>query len=271
MINNRIIGFIGAGKMAEAIINGIIASRFVSPGNILFYDPSQERQNFICDTYNVTAVQDNQELCKRASVIILAIKPQQMDVVLRTIKSDVLENMLFISIAAGITIDNIKHTINKNVKVIRTMPNTPCLLGYGMTAIAPDQISTEDDVAFVDGIFKAVGKTLITCEDKINSITALSGSGPAFFYEIVESFAQAGVNHHLSYDESLLLITQTMIGAAKMIENSKKTTKELINMVSSPGGTTVAGLKILQDGILKDTIEKTVTAAKNRADELNKG
>lgn len=271
MTLTKSIGFIGAGKMAEAIIKGVIASDFIPADRIYFYEPNADRANYMSTQYGIKAGLSNQDIAAHSEVLVVAVKPQQINSVLSDMSVAIRPEHLLISIAAGVTVERIKRLLKVPAKVIRTMPNTPCLIGYGMTAIAPDSLCQAEDLVIAFEIFNSLGRTLETLEANIDVVTAISGSGPAYVYELAEQFAQAGVNHHLSYDDALLLITQTLVGSAKMIELSGQSTQALIDMVSSPGGTTVAGLAVLQNGIMKDIVVQTVNAARNRAEELSRG
>lgn len=263
------VGFIGSGKMAEALIKGIIDSKLVSNENVYCSDISIDRVNYISDLYKVNACSDNSDVVDNSDIIVLAVKPQNMTELLPLI-SDKVCGKPVISIAAGITINFLNNYL-PGAHIIRVMPNTPCLLGEGMTGIAPDVTVDEQVIGFSIKMFESVGKILVTAEKNMDIVTGISGSGPAFIYEIAKSFAFAGENKGLSFDESLLLISQTLKGAAFMIEKSGQSVDELIKMVSSPGGTTVAGLKVLQNGQMAEIINETVDAAVKRSIELSNG
>lgn len=269
MINFQSVGFIGSGKMAEALIKGIIDSGLVEAQSIYCSDIFEERLDYLVEQYNISKCLDNKSVVSQSDMIVLSVKPQNMNDLLPELSATI-ANKPVISIAAGITIEFIRARLS-GAQIIRVMPNTPCLLGEGMTGIAPDDGVNGSSLEFCKKVLESVGKIIVTEEKNIDAVTGISGSGPAFVYEIAKRFAVAGEKHGLSFEESLLLITQTLKGAALMIEKTDSSVDDLIKMVSSPGGTTIAGLEVLQNGKMAEIINETVAATVKRSIELSNG
>lgn len=261
------IGFIGAGKMAEALIKAILKAKITK--NILASDKSQERLEHL-KGLGVKTTDSNKEVVKKSNVIILAVKPQNMAEVLNEVKGIVTEKHLIISIAAGIKIKTIQDVMKGEISVIRVMPNTPCLVGEMAAGFSVGKYAKDADIKMVAGILNSAGKAFVVCEDMLDAVTGLSGSGPAFMAFILESMVEAAVNQGLSKDVATELAIQTMIGTGKLLQGTGLSPRELIDMVSSPNGTTVAGRKVLEKSDVKKVINKTIDAATKRSRELGK-
>lgn len=264
---NNNISFIGCGKMGEAILSGIILSGIYKEKNIYFFDPNSKRKNLIKRQYKINFVKNNNQLIKKSKVIVLAVKPQAIKKVLDEIKGSISKEHLIISIAAGIKIKTIEKVLG--CKVVRVMPNTPCLIGRGISAICYSKNVSKKDKKNAQRIFKSLGEIVSIDEWNMNAVTALSGSGPAFFYRLTQAFIKAGREEDLKENISKKLVLETMAGTIEMIKQSNKTIDKLVEDVSSTGGTTVAGRKILESSNYKKIISKTIKAAKKRADELS--
>jgi pyrroline-5-carboxylate reductase len=270
MLKGKRIGFIGGGKMGSALINGILSRDLLPAGNITVSDAAKERLEDIKKTCGVRVSEDNKKTAKGADIIILAVKPQNMAEVLEEISGILDKNKLIISIAAGISTQYIEGYIKKGARVIRVMPNTPALIGEGATAITRGSQATDEDFTVTRYIFEAVGITVSVKEDLMDAVTGLSGSGPAYGFVIIDALADAGVNMGISRDIALKLAAQTLLGAAKLCLKGDKHPAELKDMVTSPGGTTIAGLKAMEEGKLRATLMAAVEAATLRAKELGK-
>ncbi|OGI10924.1 MAG: pyrroline-5-carboxylate reductase [Candidatus Margulisbacteria bacterium GWF2_35_9] len=258
--------FIGAGNMGEALIKGLLQT--TSPSDIGVYETNTDRAEYISKTYSIILLNSMVPI-NDYRICVLAVKPQVINTVMDKLKEFLDPKVLLISIAAGVKIDRIKGFFPKN-KIIRVMPNTPALINEGISGISFSENCTEKDKLLACKIFEKIGKTLIIPEGKMNALTAISGSGPAYFYHLADVFAKAASSMGLSYNDGLLLISQTMLGASKMLLNSTEHPSDLIVKVKSPGGTTEAALNILQSQGLSDIITKSVLAAKNRGEELAK-
>ena len=267
---NQHIGFIGGGNMAQAIITGLLKSGRVA-SDILVSDPNPESRKAI-RALGVTAFNHHEPVMAQADFIILAVKPQMMDAVLKAIAPSLHKSQIIISIAAGITIRGIRRWLNEpNNTVVRVMPNTPALIGEGMSALASDTTLDDETQIAVQRIFESCGQALwVPSEDAIDTVTAVSGSGPAYFFLMIENLINTGIRLGLSPDVAHKLVVQTAKGAAQMVEFSDVGPDVLRQRVTSPGGTTEAALAVFHEGDFADLIDRALIAARDRAGELSK-
>jgi len=270
MLKSKSIGVIGGGKMGSALITGILSRDLVPAENVTVSDVVKERREDLKRACGVNASDDNKKTVKSADIVILAVKPQIMAEILQETAAVVDTKKLIISIAAGISTQYIEAYLKKGARVVRVMPNTPAMIGEGATAITSGAHATEGDMALALHIFEAVGIAVAVKEDLMDAITGLSGSGPAYGFVIIDALASAGVNMGISRDIALKLAAQTLLGAAKLCLRGDKHPAELRDMVTSPGGTTIAGLKALEEGRITATLIAAVEAATLRAKELGK-
>jgi len=269
MFKNRKIGMIGCGKMGTILLKGILDGQLVSEGQITVADAVRDRLEEIRETYPLILQEDNQNLVRQADILILAVKPQNLPDLLNEIAMDVLPRQLILSIAAGISTQLIEKHFSEPVRVVRAMPNTPALVGEGVTALAAGVHATAEDIETAVRIFEAVGLTVTVKENLMDAVTGLSGSGPGYVFIMLEALADAGVLLGLPRDIALKLAAQTLLGAAKMYLQTGKHPGELKDMVTSPGGTTIAGLKALEEGGLRATLMAAVAAAARRSKALD--
>jgi pyrroline-5-carboxylate reductase len=267
MFSVKKIGFIGSGNMAEALIRGILDTGLHIKEDIYCSDISAERLSYMKDAWGVSTAAENTEVVKNADTIFLSVKPTQVKAVLEEIVKGVTPQKLIISIAAGISTDFIESKL-KNIPVIRVMPNTPALVLSGMTAISGGRYAMEEHIGAAETIFRGVGETVRIDEELIDAVTALSGSGPAYIFIIIEALADAGVRVGLPRRTALLLASQTVLGAAKMVKEGEKHPAELKDMVASPGGTTIEGLAVLEEDGVRGALIEAVEAAYRRAKAL---
>lgn len=271
MLKNKTIGFIGAGNMAEALINGLITSHTILPGSIMASDRDVERLAVLAEGYKIKAVNTNTGVAAASDIVILAVKPQDIAPVLAEIREEV-KDKLIISIAAGVKTRTISDILLVPVRLVRAMPNTPALVLSGATALFIGEGCAKEDEKAALKIFDAVGRTVVLKDEALmDAVTGLSGSGPAYVFVILEAMADAGVRMGLPRETASLLANQTLFGAAKMVMDVKRHPAELKDMVASPGGTTIAGLKKLEEGKVRATIMDAVEAATLRSRELSKG
>lgn len=268
VLKGRKIGIIGGGKMGEVLLSGIISHKLASAKDIVVSDTVAQRLEELKKTYRVQVTSDNNKTVRHGGIIILAVKPQNMAEVLEGIAGAVSGEKIIISIAAGITTKFIETRLGKNARVIRVMPNTPALVGEGVAALAAGAKATAQNINVAGQIFDSVGITVVVKEALMDAVTGLSGSGPAYAFVIIEALADAGVRMGLGRDIALTLSAQTMLGAARLCIESGKHPAELKDMVTSPGGTTIAGLKALEDGKIRATLMAAVEAATLRSKEL---
>ncbi len=258
------IGFIGGGKMASAIIKGIINSGYSKKENIYVSDKNNDTLSILEKNYGVNTYNNNLDVIKKANIILFAVKPFVIKDVLNEIKGTITDKHIIFSIAAGISTKTIEEIIG-DIPVIRIMPNTPALVNEGMSAVCKGKYAREEHVKIAFNIFNSVGKVIESDEKYIDIITAISGSGPAFYYYIINEIAKAGQRLGMDYDTCLKLSAQTALGSAKMIMESGINPEQLIINVTTPGGCTAVGNDVLKDNntsdILFDTIEKTMQKA----------
>ena len=272
MLKNKKIGFIGGGNMAEAMIKGLLSASFIEAKNVFVSEPSEAKRDTLHAEYKIKVSADNRELVKKCDIIILAVKPQIVQKVLRDIASLVGRDKLVISIAAGVPIaimdDVLRGGKNKKFSIVRTMPNTPALVQEGVTAIASGEHVSKIDVKIAHRIFEAVGRTVDVEEDQLDAVTGLSGSGPAYIFMLIEALSDAGVKMGLSREVANTLTIQTVLGSAKLARESGKHPGELKDMVTSPAGTTISGLHALEEGSFHTTLMNAVEDATLRSREL---
>lgn len=266
------VSFIGAGAMAEAIIAGAIAQNVIAPENICTYDIRRQRSEELRQRYGVQ-VAENMASAFHADLIVFAVKPQHMSAVLQEAASLVRPDQRIVSIAAGITTQSIESRLGGEPKVIRVMPNTPCLVGEGAIAVSQGRFASAADVETVIQLFEAVGEVVVLPEEQLDVVTGLSGSGPAYVCMIVEALADGAVAAGLPRDVALRLASQTMAGAGKWIKERLHVGEHpavLREQVTSPGGTTARGLQVLEDRAVRAAFSRAVQAASERARELGK-
>ena len=259
------IGFIGGGNMAEAIIRGLVSA---GEKDILVSDKNPDRLKQLKKNYGVKTKKRNSEVAASCGLIILAVKPQNMDEVLQEIAPRINQDKLVVSIAAGVNLSYLTERL-KSKRVIRVMPNTPAFVGEAMSVISGSEGAGKEDYQRVLEIFNSIGRTILLSEDKMDAVTGLSGSGPAFVAYFIESMVEAGVRMGLSHDESLELTVQTFLGTCQMLRQGT-TYWEVKKMVTSPGGTTAEGLFAMEASGLKGIIKSAIEAATLRAAELSR-
>ena len=274
MLTNKKLGFIGGGNMAEAMVNGLITASFIEAKNILVSDPISERLEYMHSEYKVKTTSDNRELVQKSDILVIAVKPQSVEKILKNFADLVDEKKLIVSVAAGVPIRLIEEILDgknkKKVPVVRTMPNTPALVQEGVTAICGSEHVTKTEMKIAHRIFEAIGRTVDVEEGHIDAVTGLSGSGPAYIFMIIEALSDAGVKMGLSREVANTLTVQTVLGSAKLARESGKHTGELKDMVTSPGGTTISGLHALEEGGLRTTLMNAVENATRRSMALGK-
>jgi len=263
------IAFIGGGNMASSLIGGLIAKGYPAK-QIIACDPSQEALDRLRKSYGVKTQADNQQAVQDAAVVVLAIKPQVMRDVLQPLSDNLSSSTpLIISIAAGITLDSLQSWAGTNLPIVRCMPNTPSLIQTGATGMFANDNCNESHRAVTEDILGAVGMALwVESEPLLDAVTAISGSGPAYFFLLIEALTQAGVDLGLDRRTASQLTQQTAIGAAQMAVTAAEDAAELRRKVTSPGGTTEQAIKTFEEGGLRDLVNKAAAAAELRSREL---
>ncbi|MBW2091713.1 MAG: pyrroline-5-carboxylate reductase [Deltaproteobacteria bacterium] len=268
MGTERKFGLIGGGNMGEALVKGLIQSGRAQPGEIIVSDPLAIRRDYLKEEYQVTVDEDNNAVVESAPAVILAVKPQVMSRVLDDIRDQVNANHLIISIAAGVKLESIESALAGEVPVVRAMPNTPALALSGATAISPGSYASGKHLKTARALFEAVGVVVEVEEKDMDAVTALSGSGPAYVFIFMEALTDAGVLEGLPRDQAFLLACQTILGSAKLAKEAGVSPAQLKDKVTSPAGTTIAGLMVLEKGGLRGLIMEAVKAAAERSKEL---
>ena len=268
---DKTIGFLGAGNMAEALIRGLVQDGVVTPERIVASGPRGDRLAELAEAYRVETTTDNAALARQAEILVLAVKPQILERVLREVASAIPPGTLVVSVAAGIDTATIESHLPSGARVVRAMPNMPALVRAGATAIARGRHATDADLVEAKTIFDAVGLTIVLDESQLDAVTGLSGSGPAYIFLILEALADAGVKVGLSRRNAQRLAAQTVMGSAKLLLDTDEHPGKLKDMVTSPGGTAIAGLHTLEEGGLRTTLINAVETATKRARELGKG
>ncbi|GAB5548793.1 MAG: pyrroline-5-carboxylate reductase [Sandaracinaceae bacterium] len=268
MTIGRKIAFLGAGNMAGALIDGLLRAGACAPSEVMAMDVRAPRLEELASRHGIPTSRDLGEATAWADVVVLATKPQVFDRVLPAVGAAVREDALVVSIAAGVSIAAIEARMPAGTRVVRTMPNTPALVDAGATAIAAGTHAAEEDVALVKRVFDSVGVTVVLDEYLLDAVTGLSGSGPAYIFLIIEALADAGVKVGLHRDSAQLLAAQTVLGSAKLLLETGEHPGRLKDMVTSPGGTAIAGLHTLEAGGLRTTLINAVESAAKRSHEL---
>lgn len=262
------IGFVGAGNMAGAMIKGIIESGYCRPEDIYISDKRREAVEELVSRHGVKGCKDNNELMRICRTVVLAVKPQNMKEMLDGIKADVTNEHFLISIAAGIPLDVVRSAVEKNAFFARAMPNTPALVQSGISAICFGDGVTGGLMEKAKMIFDSVGSSVILPESLMDAVTALSGSGPGYLFRLMEAMTQAGVEVGLDEATSRLLVIETFVGAARLAKITDRPLSKLREMVTSPGGTTAAGLAVIEEADVAGVIRSAIRAATQRAKEI---
>jgi len=263
------IGCLGGGAMGGALVEGLLRKGLVTPAGLYVSDINNERLEYLGEKLGVNVTTDSTAVVELADIIILAVKPQVAVPLLKEIAPAVRLEQTFISIAAGITVDQLESCFEAPVPVVRVMPNAPCLVGEGASAMSAGKHARKENMEKALAIFAAVGKVVEVPEPLLDVVTGLSGSGPAYMYLLLEGFIDGAVRLGLPRETAGVLIAQTMLGAAKMVLETGEHPGKLKDMVTTPGGTTMAGLYVLEDGGVRALMMKAVDAATRRSREMS--
>jgi len=268
MKKKKVIGFIGTGNMGEALIAGLLKAKFTTPEQIMAFDADGARLRFIQKKYGVKKATDNHHLASQCDPLLLCVKPQSMKEVIEEMADSLDSSKLFISIAAGVPLYAIETYARKQLRLIRVMPNINVLVQEGASAIAPGNLATDDDVKLAKAVFDCVGRSILIHEPLMDAVTGLSGSGPAYVFLIIEALTDAGVHLGMTRAQAFALVTQTVMGSVKLLSHTGDHPALLREKVTSPGGTTAAGLYKLEEGGLRKILIDAVIAATQRSKEL---
>ena len=263
------LGFIGSGKMATALVEGVLQAAVFDKENIIITDRCETAINALVKKCQVNSAPDNLTLISQSDVILCCVKPGDAEIALAPLR-EILNEKLVISIMAGVTLSKLRDFCGKKARLVRVMPNTPALIQKGATAYSLGKGTTDEDAALVEKIFTAAGKVYPVKEELLDAVTGLSGSGPAYVYIMIEALADAGVLMGLPRDLSLQLAAQTVSGAAEMVLQTGLHPAQLKDQVSSPGGTTIAGIEALEKARVRSAFIGAVRAATERSQEIGK-
>ncbi|MCU7357643.1 pyrroline-5-carboxylate reductase [Enterococcus dispar] len=262
------IGFYGAGNMGQAMLAGLLQAEIYPPDAIFVYDAYKPSLEKISGNFGVKTLTDSDELIQKSDIIIFAVKPNILLEVLPQVAKVIKKEQLVVSIAAGITIDALVDCLGETQKILRVMPNTPALVGEAMSAVAANAVVTSEEIAQVLAIFRSFGKAEVVPEKMMDCVTGLSGSGPAFVYLFIEALADGAVFEGMSREMAYEFAAQTVLGAAKMVIETNEHPGVLKDRVTSPGGTTIAGVKVLETEGLRAAAMAAVSAATQKSRQL---
>ena len=269
MLKDKKISVIGTGNMGEALVSGLISSGSSSPNNIICTDVREDKLKSVKEKYGVTTTTDNIEAVKVSEIVIYAVKPQIIASVLKETAFCLDMSKIIISIAAGVPMAAIESCLQKDLRLIRVMPNIAAFVKESASVVAAGKNATMDDIKLAMAIFDSMGKSIFIKENVLmDAVTGLSGSGPAYIFLIVDAMADAGVKVGLSREDALFLSIQTILGSAKLLMETKEHPGRLKDMVTSPGGTAIAGIHTLEKGGLRTTLINAVEVATKRSKEL---
>jgi pyrroline-5-carboxylate reductase len=270
MLTNKKIAVIGAGHMGRALIGGMVRAKLTAPKNIVAARRDEEALKSLRKQWGIQGVTNNRKAIADADVVILAVKPQMSRAVLAEIAPAVSKNQLFISVMAGITTDSIGRKLKKPCAIVRAMPNTPCLVDAGATAICAGAHATDKDLKLAESIFASVGVVVTLPESAMDAVTGLSGSGPVYLFMVIEAMIDGGVKMGIPRPIAAKLAAQTVFGAAKLVIETGKHPAILKDEVTTPGGTAITAIHMLEGRGLRSVLIDAIVAAAQRSQELSR-
>ncbi|EPY2274552.1 pyrroline-5-carboxylate reductase [Clostridium sporogenes] len=267
---NKVIGFIGAGNMGQAMVGGIVNSKLVVPENIVLSDLNEKALAAANEKFGVRVTTDSNELAKEADILVLSVKPNLYPIVIKGIKDSVKKDVIVVTIAAGKALEDTENMFGKRIKIVRVMPNTPALVGEGMAAICPNDLVSKEETEEVISIFESFGKAEIVGEKLMDSVTAVSGSSPAYVYMFIEAMADAAVLEGMPRDKAYKFAAQAVLGSAKMVLETGMHPGALKDMVCSPGGTTIEAVATLEKHGFRNAIIEAMRDCAIKSKEMSK-
>lgn len=264
------IGFIGAGNMGSAMIGGIVSSGLVPPENLIASARTQETLDGLASRYGIRTTSDNRQVAAEADILFLAVKPNLYETVIKSIRDTVSEQQIIVSIAAGQTLLRIESLFGRQVKVVRTMPNTPAMVQEAMSAVTPNEQMTEEDTQLILSVFRCFGKAELVPESLMDAVVGVSGSSPAYVYMFIEAMADAAVQDGMPRTQAYTFAAQSVLGAAKMVLETGRHPGELKDAVCSPGGTTITAVAKLEERGLRSTVMAAQNACAEKSRQMSK-
>lgn len=263
------LGFIGCGNMGQAMMGGIIKAEVFSPEDIMVADINEKSLASVKERYGVCTTRNNVTIAQKSDIIILSVKPEIYPIIIDEIKNHVKEDVIIVTIAAGISLNKAEKMFERKLKIVRVMPNTPALVGEGMSALCPNDKVTEEELNDIIMIFESFGKAQIIEEDLIDVVTAISGSSPAYVFMFIEALADGAVFDGMPRDKAYKFAAQAILGSAKMVLDTGKHPGELKDMVCSPGGTTIAAVAALEEKGFRDAVIYGVKTCTQKSREMS--
>lgn len=262
------IGFIGCGNMAKAMINGIIESGILGCENITVSSPVQNELDVVKEKYNINTTTDNIEVVQKSDVVVLAIKPNILNDVINQISSSITHRNVIVTLSPGKKLCDIERMFGKDVKIVRTMPNTPAMVMEGMTALCKNSYVTDEEMKFISSVMESLGKACEVKEDLMNAVVAVSGSSPAYVYMFIEAMADAAVLQGMPRNMAYQFAAQAVYGSAKMVLDTELHPGVLKDMVCSPGGSTIEAVKVLEDNKFRSSVMNAMQACADKAAKM---
>lgn len=267
---NKVVGFIGGGNMGQAMMGGIINSELVPAENTMVSDLSEEIRNKIEKNLGINTTANNIKVAKSADILVLSIKPNIYPMVINEIKDEVKEDVVVVTIAAGKDIASTQEAFGRKIKVVRVMPNTPALVGEGMSALMPSKEISEEEFEEIRSIFNSFGKSEVIDESLVHAFTAISGSSPAYVFMFIEAMADGAVVQGMPRDKAYKFAAQAVLGSAKMVLETGKHPGELKDMVCSPAGTTIKAVEALEETGFRHSVMSAVKSCTEKSEEMSK-
>lgn len=264
------IGFIGCGNMSQAMIGGVVNAEIFQGKNILVSDLNEKSLETVANKYGVTITTDNLEVAKKSDILVLAVKPNLYGVVISQIKDAVKNDVIIVTIAAGKSIESTETTFGRDIKVVRVMPNTPALVGEGMSSMVPNKLIENKELEEVIRVFESFGSAEVVEEKLMDVVTSVSGSAPAYVYMFIEAMADGAVLDGMPRDKAYKMAAQTVLGAAKMVMETGMHPGQLKDMVCSPGGTTIEAVTILEEKGLRNAVIAAMRRCTEKSKEMSK-
>lgn len=267
---SKTIGFIGCGNMGQAMIGGIVKATIFSPTNIMVADLNEKGLGEAAAKYGVEVTTDNNEVAKNSDILVLSVKPNLYPIVIKGIKDQVKEDVVIVTIAAGKSIESTEEMFGRKLKVVRVMPNTPALVGEGMSALCPNEVVTKEETEEIINIFDSFGKSEIVSEKLMDVVTSVSGSSPAYVYMFIEAMADAAVLDGMPRNQAYKFAAQAVLGSAKMVLDTGMHPGALKDMVCSPGGTTIEAVATLEEKGLRNAVISAMRSCTKKSKEMSK-